>query len=235
MVEYIIGKGEELTARWQELLPEFDFPQKDGFYFFQKDEKTGLNSETPALRNAKGASSPVYVFSRLAHTTLFNPKSVIFKCLRPVARSLDKGQKMKSAFGKFEHINKVILFDCVDCGDCGLFDVAFLCPMSQCPKGQRNGPCGGSYEGWCEVYPGKKKCIWVKAYQRLKKHKVEKSIGEYIVPPCDWELQHTSSWLNFYLGRDHTAKRLGIKTPENKVNNPENEKLPPQGESPKVG
>jgi methylenetetrahydrofolate reductase (NADPH) len=38
------------------------------------------------------------------------------------------------------------------------------------------------------------------------------------VAPCDWELQHTSSWLNYYMGRDHTAKRLGIKPPESKPN-----------------
>jgi methylenetetrahydrofolate reductase (NADPH) len=109
-----------------------------------------------------------------------------------------------------EHMIKVPLFDCMNCGDCGLFDVAFLCPMSQCPKNQRNGPCGGSYEGFCEVYPDRK-CVWVKAYERLIGHKEEDSIGEYIVPPCNWELTGTSSWLNFYQGRDHSAKRLGIE------------------------
>jgi len=36
MVEYIINKGEELTPKWQELVAEFDFPQKDGFYLFEK-------------------------------------------------------------------------------------------------------------------------------------------------------------------------------------------------------
>jgi methylenetetrahydrofolate reductase (NADPH) len=107
--------------------------------------------------------------------------------------------------------------------------------MSQCPKGQRNGPCGGSYEGWCEVYPGEKKCIWVRAYERLKKHKEENSSSEYIVPPCNWELQDTSSWLNYYLGRDHTAKRLGIKPPEKKMaNKPKEEKLTATKEPPKV-
>jgi methylenetetrahydrofolate reductase (NADPH) len=110
----------------------------------------------------------------------------------------------------------------MDCGDCALIDTAYICPMSQCPKGQRNGPCGGSYEGWCEVYPGEKYCIWVRAYGRLKKHNQEDNIGEYIAPPCDWELQHTSSWLNYYLGRDHTAKRLGIKPPQAKTQKTEN-------------
>jgi methylenetetrahydrofolate reductase (NADPH) len=155
----------------------------------------------------------------MAHKTLFNPNSIVFKGFMPVAKSLDKGPKMKRAFGKFERINKVVLFDCMDCGDCALFDVGFLCPMSQCPKGQRNGPCGGSYEGWCEVYPGEKKCIWVRAYQRLKKHREENAIAENTVPPCNWELEHTSSWLNYYLGRDHVSKKLGIKPPENKAGN----------------
>jgi methylenetetrahydrofolate reductase (NADPH) len=234
MVEYVINKGEELTPKWQELLPEFNFPQKDGFYLFLKDAKTGLNNEMPTSRNAKSANSPIYMFSRLAHATLFNPNSILFKGLKPIAKIVDRGPKMKHAFGKFEHINKVMLFDCMDCGDCGLFDVAFLCPMSQCPKGQRNGPCGGSYEGWCEVYPGETKCIWVRTYQRLKKHKEENSIGEYIVPPCNWELEHTSSWLNFYLGRDHTAKRLGIMPPEKKAAlKPKEEKTPMPKETPK--
>jgi len=213
MVEYIVNKGEELAPNWRGLLPEFDFPQKNGFYFFQKDEKNGLNLENPTSRNGQATHPPAYLFSRLAHVTLFNPDSIFFKALRPVARGLDDLTKLKSAFGSLEHINKVILFDCMNCGDCALFDVAFLCPMSQCPKNQRNGPCGGSFEGWCEVHPDKR-CVWVRAYQRLKGHNKEDSIGEYIVPPCNWELQHTSSWLNFYLGRDHSARRLGIQPPQ---------------------
>ena len=235
MVEYIINKGEELTPKWPELVAEFDFPQKDGFYLFEKDEKTGLNTSNFAPRNAKPANPPVYILSRLAHKTLFSADSIIFKGLMPIAKRMDKGPKMKHAFGKFEYVNKVMLFNCMDCGDCGLFDAAFICPMSQCPKGQRNGPCGGSFEGWCEVYPGEQKCIWVRAYDRLKKHKEENSIGEYIVPPCNWELQHTSSWLNYYLGRDHTAKRLGIKPPENKIaEKTKKEKPPANKEPPKV-
>jgi methylenetetrahydrofolate reductase (NADPH) len=99
----------------------------------------------------------------------------------------------------------------MNCGDCALFDVGYLCPMSQCPKNQRNGPCGGSFEGWCEVYPGERKCVWVKAYQRLKAMKKESEIGENLVPPCNWELWETSSWLNFYLGRDHLATKAGIE------------------------
>jgi len=214
MVEYVIEKGEELADDWEALISDFDYPQKDGFYFFIRDPKTRLNLSVPAVKPARAASPPIYELSRLAHATIFEPKSIVFRTLRPAIRWIDSLSVLKAGFGKFEHLNKVVLFDCMNCGDCALFDVAFLCPMSQCPKNQRNGPCGGSYEGWCEVYPNEKKCIWVKAYERLKGHKQEDKIGEYIVPPCNWELWQTPSWLNFYLGRDLTAERLEIKPPD---------------------
>ena len=66
----------------------------------------------------------------------------------------------------------------------------------------------GKLQGWCEVYPNEQKCIWVQAYERLKAYSEEAKLGETIIPPCNWDLWQTSSWLNFYLGRDHTAKRL---------------------------
>jgi methylenetetrahydrofolate reductase (NADPH) len=41
------------------------------------------------------------------------------------------------------------------------YETGGLSPLGRCPKGQRNGPCGGTSDGWCEVYPGKTKCVWV--------------------------------------------------------------------------
>ena len=95
-------------------------------------------------------------------------------------------------------------------------DLAYVCPMSQCPKNQRNGACEGSYNGWCEVYPNERKCAWVRAYARLKKHQEEDNLQAYTVSPCNWDFYQTSSWINFYLGKDHSAKRLGIARPEKK-------------------
>jgi len=213
MVDYIIEKGKELSPNWQEFVAEFDYPQPNGFYFFEKDSETGLNRDKPAVRTQKPSAPPIYGLARMAHALLFNPDSLLFKMLRPIARSIDSSRLLAKAFGNFEHQAKVALFGCMNCGDCALFDVAYQCPMSQCPKNQRNGPCGGSYEGWCEVYPNEKKCIWVKAYERLKASKKEDEMGAYVAPPCNWELWQTSSWLNFYMGRDHSAKRLGIKPP----------------------
>ncbi|MCJ7641116.1 MAG: methylenetetrahydrofolate reductase C-terminal domain-containing protein [Desulfobacterales bacterium] len=213
MVEFIITKGEELSKSWQSLVAEFDYPQKDGFYLFEKDPKTGLNTEVYAKKPLNPSKPLIYRFSRVAHHMFFNEKRWWFKSLQPFARWVDASPKAKKVFEFFEHLAKAALFHCLNCGDCALFDVAYVCPMSQCPKNQRNGACGGSYEGWCEVYPNEKKCLWVQVYQRYKAYHEEAKISAYSVPPCNWDLWQTSSWLNFYLGRDHTAKRLGIKPP----------------------
>jgi len=75
---------------------------------------------------------------------------------------------------------------------------------------------GASYLGWCEVHPNTKKCIYVRAYPRLKHYGEEDQLVDHQVPPVDYDLWQSSSWLNFYMGRDHTAKRLGIEPPKPK-------------------
>jgi hypothetical protein len=56
---------------------------------------------------------------------------------------------------------------CRTCGRCVLEFTDGVCPVSQCPKGLVNGPCGGQKRGKCEV-DFKTDCMWVKVYQRLK-------------------------------------------------------------------
>jgi methylenetetrahydrofolate reductase (NADPH) len=170
----------------------------------------------PLSTRQRPVRTPVYYLSAAVHRAVFEPGSPLFKPVRGLAGIIDRTGTGKKVFGSLEYWTKAILYGCKDCGDCGLFDVVYLCSVSQCPKNQRNGPCGGSRDGWCEVYPGEKKCIWVRAYQRLKGSNKENFMGEYIVPPSNWELWQTSSWLNYFLGRDHIAKRMGIKPPASK-------------------
>lgn len=216
-VEFIISRGEELVPNWPDLVREFDYPMPGGWYYFEKDPKTGLNTETPVDRSGSRPGVGLgYRCFRLLHQTMFEPKGIFFRPMSWLARTVD-GSRLEHLFTRLEHIGKQVTNECLHCGDCALFDVAYLCPMSQCPKGQRNGPCGGGYQGWCEVYPGERQCVWVRAYNRLKHYREEEEIASRQVPPPDWELYRTSSWLNYYLGRDHTAKRLGIKPPEKKA------------------
>lgn len=217
-VEFIIEKGEELSKNWLDLVHEFDYPQPNGFYYFERDPETGLNTDRPVNRENLPLDAPVhfvYKMSRFVHKMIFEPGKNFFGLMQKISNAVE-GSSVEKAFHGFEHINKVMLYDCKDCGDCALPDLAYVCPMSQCPKNQRNGACEGSYNGWCEVYPNERKCAWVKAYARLKQYKEESQLDAYRVPPCNWDLYQTSSWINFYLGKDHSAERLGIKKPEKK-------------------
>ena len=211
-VEQIIAEGESLFPAWPELVTHFDHPQPGGFYLYEKDPQTGLNRETETQRKGRPLDVPVglsYRNSRLFHKLLFEPGRNLFGLMRAVCRQVE-GTMWEGPLHWCEHLAKFLLFDCRDCGDCALPDVAYTCPMSRCPKSMRNGACGGSVNGWCEVHPGKRHCIYVKAYARLKHYGEESSLDAKSILPCNWDFYQTSSWINFYLGRDHTAKRLGI-------------------------
>lgn len=213
-VEAILDQSEEFFPIWHDLVSELDYPQTNGWYYFEKNLETGLNSETPVDRSGRRPHSPLsYRGLRLIHHLMFREKGILFRPMCTLARAVD-GSFVEHPLGRVEQLVKLCTNDCMHCGDCALFDTAFICPMSQCPKGQRNGPCGGSMNGWCEVYPEEKECIYVRAYRRLKHYKEEETLKQGQVPPVDYDLRHTSSWLNFYMGRDHTAKRMGIVPPK---------------------
>ena len=59
---------------------------------------------------------------------------------------------------------------CSACGECVLGVTAGICPVTLCPKGLLNGPCGGVDKGKCEVDKDKD-CAWVLIYQELEKQK----------------------------------------------------------------
>lgn len=59
---------------------------------------------------------------------------------------------------------------CSMCGECVLDITAGICPITLCPKGLLNGPCGGVDKGKCEVDKDKD-CAWVLIYKELEKRK----------------------------------------------------------------
>ena len=60
----------------------------------------------------------------------------------------------EKAIARVEAWLKGTMFDCRTCGQCVLNRTGLICPMT-CPKGLRNGPCGVTLNGECEVYPDK--------------------------------------------------------------------------------
>jgi ferredoxin len=77
-------------------------------------------------------------------------------------------------FGQFEQ-------KCSLCGDCVLTETGCICPVTVCPKGLLNGPCGGMDNGRCETDP-EAECAWYQIYERLKAQgtvaKLKKTVPE---------------------------------------------------------
>ncbi len=205
-IVYIVERGEELSRNWMDVLGDLNFPQVNTFYFFKKDSSRYFNSTDPVNRKktgSKGRSLNYLIFS-LVHRFFFKKDALLFPLVRAVARIIDRSF-LKKPFTFFEYYMKTLTNQCRFCGDCAIHELGFICPMAICPKQQRNGACGGSYDGWCEVYPGKQKCIYVTMYRYYKASGIEEKMKEGYIPPCNWELHRTSSWLNYYLGRDFSS------------------------------
>jgi len=76
------------------------------------------------------------------------------------------------------------------CGNCLLQETAFICPMA-CPKGLRNGPCGGSTPDNCCVVESRP-CIWYEIYHRSEiMNRLDRLLE--IQPPLDWSKTGTSA------------------------------------------
>jgi 5,10-methylenetetrahydrofolate reductase len=83
------------------------------------------------------------------------------------------------------------LFGCRSCGNCLLQETAFICPM-ECPKGMRNGPCGGSTPEHCYV-DKTRPCIWYRIYERSFRLGRQERLME-VLPPLDWEKVGGETW-----------------------------------------
>jgi methylenetetrahydrofolate reductase (NADPH) len=130
---------------------------------------------------------------------------------------LTPGRRWQPAYSPFqketfgEHALRVLeysvkgpLFGCRMCGNCLLQETALICPM-ECPKGLRNGPCGGSTSETCYVDPSRP-CIWYKIYERSFEWGREDLLLE-VLPPLDWEQAGKDSWSAIF----KNAANIGVK------------------------
>jgi methylenetetrahydrofolate reductase (NADPH) len=195
---------------WRAFAREIQFSFADEFHYFEQDPETGLSSSEvdrayiESKSKRQGHAPLRYRLSRRLHGAVFEPGAPLFNAGRALYGAAERGPRL---VGKTLHLveqaAKVPMFGCKDCGDCSLPDIAYLCPESQCAKNQRNGPCGGTRQGKCEV--GEKDCIWSLAYERLKVYGEEEQMLAGPVVIKDNALMGTSAWGNTFLGRDHNA------------------------------
>ena len=198
---------------WVGLAREIRFPLDGEFYFFERDPETGLSSDAvnasyleSKRRRRTDLRVPVkYRVSRSLHRIAFAEDAPLHSRGRALYRAIERAPRpIGRAAHALEQAAKVPLFACKDCGDCSLPEIAYVCPESMCAKNQRNGPCGGTRDGLCEVYDSE--CIWSQAYERLKAYGEEEEMLDGPVVVKDNALAGTSAWANAFLGRDHHAR-----------------------------
>jgi methylenetetrahydrofolate reductase (NADPH) len=194
---------------WKQFAREFNFSRPGEFFYYSSDPATELanpNSETPRLPVSTKHVSRIYQLSKWSHETMFTPGTAFAKWGGRVCANSSDSYQGPLPLRTLEHLSKAALFRCKDCGDCSLPEIAYLCPESQCAKNQRNGPCGGTREGRCEV-DGYGDCIWLRAYERLKHDGSEQELLQHAPTIQNQGLRGTSAWANLWLGRDHSSKR----------------------------
>ncbi len=120
--------------------------------------------------------------------------------LRWFASFLERHPVARRLFTAGERRSKESLFGCRMCGQCALPATGYACPMT-CPKQLRNGPCGGvGASGECEVFPDRP-CVWVTGARRAQAGGHADDLTR-LQRPIDQRLQGTSSWVNYWQGRD---------------------------------
>jgi len=96
-------------------------------------------------------------------------------------------------FTAAEGMIKGVLFGCRMCGNCILQETAFVCPMT-CPKGLRNGLCGGASPDHCEVDPSRP-CTGYVIYDRAERMGRMDTLLE-VNAPLDGERVGRETWLD---------------------------------------
>jgi methylenetetrahydrofolate reductase (NADPH) len=194
---------------WMQFAGEIRFAQPTEYHFYPDEDTPGRPALTPQVSSPRSSRSairyPLYRLSKWTHELMFTKGKGLSRLGAKIYAHSARPQQGPAPMRSIERLSKTVLFACKDCGDCSLPDTAFLCPESQCAKNQRNGPCGGTRDGHCEV-EGFGECIWLRAHERLKWDGRQDELLKHDPMVQNQGLRGTSAWANFWLDRDHAAQ-----------------------------
>jgi methylenetetrahydrofolate reductase (NADPH) len=202
-IQTIIRRADELAPEWPNLAEELNYGDPRGFYIYDLPR-----AESNSTRRAP---EPVPWLLKTG-STLFpaNRDTPLRQGLTAMSTWADSHPSVAHALEQLEMAVKEPLFGCQACGNCVLSYTEYVCPQT-CPKQLRNGPCGGTSNGQCEVVD--KQCVWVSAYERARDNGRIEELKTY-VPPPDRALTGTSSWINYFLERDSRPRPENPKPTE---------------------
>lgn len=217
LVDSMLDRAEQIGDSWRDYLQENSFGKPGGYYFYAPElsedgKPTGLNAPERSQQHEHVSDGKIFKRYRLSRFAHYWMLTLGKRFNRILARVMDKRDKKRGIYRDhgIEHTGKAMIYGCIDCGDCGLEAAVYSCPMAACPKSQRNGPCGGSYDGWCEVFPHERYCIWYMAFHRASKYDELWRIDSFITPPNHWEYHGSSPWSNYTHLRDNAAHRIPV-------------------------
>jgi methylenetetrahydrofolate reductase (NADPH) len=193
---------------WRQFAREIQFSRPGEYFFYEQNPETGLaDPQRVSARQPAPTKhvTPVYQISKLSHDLIFQAGTPFARMGAKLCAHAKDPMQGPAPMRLLEHVSKTVLYRCQDCGDCSLPEIAYLCPESQCAKNQRNGPCGGTREGRCEV-DGFGDCIWLRAWERLRHDGREETLLDHGPVIQNQGLRRTSAWANNWLGRDHAAR-----------------------------
>ncbi|MGA8144956.1 MAG: methylenetetrahydrofolate reductase C-terminal domain-containing protein [Candidatus Acidiferrales bacterium] len=203
-VRWIMKRAEALSPKWEEFAEEFAYAPTGAFYLYSTSPAPSQKRTfVPRFLDAMGRLFPVNRDGRLR------------RALAAIFRSVDRHPVAARTLERAEFAIKSPLFGCQACGNCVLGQMEYVCPQT-CPKNLRNGPCGGTSSGRCEVVD--KPCIWVSVYDRAKSEGRVDDLRTYIPPP-NRALKGTSSWINYFLNRDSRPGNIGQAIPTAAIRN----------------
>ena len=84
---------------------------------------------------------------------------------------------------------------CSLCGNCVLNETGGICPVTLCPKGLLNGPCGGMKNYKCGIDENMD-CAWVKIYERSVVQNTLEDIKK-TAKPKDYSVKKPAATLKF--------------------------------------
>ncbi len=193
-VACVLDQAEELYEKDTTAPNTIHFPLAQNWSFY----RTKIGHQNQLRPGRRPGTRPLH---HLAHSLLFSETNPLSRLFAAFCRFCDRHTISRRLLTFPERLIKEILFNCRMCGDCTLSESTYLCPQSGCPKRLVNGPCGGSDNGRCEVFP-ERRCFYVRVYQRLDRKTTLAGLADMpILPPKDWALEQTSSWINYFKGK----------------------------------
>ncbi len=198
----ILQRASEIGDSWEQYKDNLCWPKKDGFYLYDESgHRVTLSKQKQKFKHK---------FFDVFHRHLFEPESMGYRIAGKVMSGLGAKKNkgfVYNSFSAFEYAFKHMMFQCDMCGDCFLPENFSLCTIGGCEKGLSNAPCGdATTDGYCgnnlDIV-----CIGERIYNAAASvpggiEKLKMTINN----PRIHNLEHTSSILNDWFGRDHNAK-----------------------------